>query len=112
VKLRTATYLLVGSALVNLLGARLLDTLGLIEGLLSPAGARLALLVPVAVVFYAGRFFAFFVAPGLLLGAGAATLQPHLQKLLGRSQAKPSGFSQQQPVVTVSSRTERRIRDE
>jgi hypothetical protein len=44
--------------------------------LLSPSGARLALLVPVAVVFYAARFFAFFVAPGLLLGAAAATLQP------------------------------------
>ncbi|HEX2874432.1 MAG TPA: hypothetical protein VHP33_24425 [Polyangiaceae bacterium] len=89
-KLRTAAYLLTGGALVNVLGARLLDELGLIEGLLSPSGAQLALLVPVAVVFYAARFFAFFVAPGLLLGAGAAALQPHLQKLLGRSQAKPS----------------------
>jgi hypothetical protein len=90
VKLRTAAYLLAGSALLNLLGAQLLDTLGLIEGLLSPTGAQLALLVPVAVVFYTARFFAFFIAPGLLLGAGAATLQPHLQKLLGRSRAKPS----------------------
>jgi hypothetical protein len=27
-------------------------------------------------VFYAARFFAFFIAPGLLLGAGAAALQP------------------------------------
>jgi hypothetical protein len=90
VKLRTAAYLLAGSALLNLLGAQLLDELGLIEGLLSPSGARLALLVPVALVFYAARFFAFFVAPGLLLGAGAATLQPHMQKLLARNQAKPS----------------------
>ena len=89
-KLRTAAYLFVGSALLNLLGARLLDALGLVEGLLSPSGARLALLVPVAVVFYAARFFAFFVAPGLLLGAAAANLQPRLQKLLARSQAKPT----------------------
>jgi hypothetical protein len=90
VKLHTAAYLLAGSALLNLLGARLLDELGLIEGLLSPSGARLALLVPVALVFYAARIFAFFVAPGLLLGAGAATLQPRLQKLLARNRAKIS----------------------
>jgi hypothetical protein len=104
VKLRTAAYLLAGSALLNLLGAQLLDTLGLIEGLLSPTGARLALLVPVAVVFYAARFFAFFIAPGLLLGAGAATLQPHLQKLLGRTQAKPSDFNQQPPAPAATAR--------
>jgi hypothetical protein len=84
-KLRTAACLLAGSSLLNLLGARLLDSLGLIEGLLSPSGARLAVLVPVAVMFYAARFFAFFIAPGLLLGAGAAALQPRLQKLLGRN---------------------------
>ena len=80
-KLRTAAYLLAGSALLNLLGAQLLDELGLIEGLLSPTGAQLALLVPVAVVFYTARFFAFFVAPGLLLGAGAVCFANALQRL-------------------------------
>jgi len=90
VKLRTAAYLLAGSALLNLLGARLLDRLGLIEGLLSPSGARLVVLVPVAVVFYAARFFAFFVAPGLLLGAAAATRQrPENSPDLGAANPQP-----------------------
>lgn len=63
-----AVWLLV-SALLNFIGARILDRLGLIEGLLSPSGSRLLLIVPVAVSFYAARFVAWFVAPGLLLGA-------------------------------------------
>ncbi|RYZ05117.1 MAG: hypothetical protein EOO73_21155 [Myxococcales bacterium] len=64
-----ATAWLVSSALMNLLGARLLDWLGLVEGLLAPQGWRLLLIVPLAVSFYAARFIAWFVAPGLLLGA-------------------------------------------
>lgn len=66
---RRAAAWLVVSVLVNLLGSRLLDALGLIEGLLSPSGSRLLLIVPVAVSFYSARFIAWFVAPGLLLGA-------------------------------------------
>ena len=58
----------IASLLCNLLGARLLNTLGLLEGLLSPSGWRLLLLVPLAVSFYCARFVAYFVAPGLLLG--------------------------------------------
>ncbi len=65
---RAALWLL-ASALLNVIGARVLDALGLIEGLLSPSGGRLLLIVPVAVSFYAARFVAWFVAPGLLLGA-------------------------------------------
>lgn len=65
---RAATWL-IASVLLNVVGARLLDRLGLIEGLLSPSGARLLLLAPLAVSFYAARFVAYFVAPGLLLGA-------------------------------------------
>jgi hypothetical protein len=68
-KPRTAGYVVAASAALNLLGARLLDRLGLVEGLLSPSGGNLALLVPVATLFYAARFCALFVAPGLLLGA-------------------------------------------
>ena len=66
---RTALGIWLAVALLDLLGARLLDSLGLIEGLLSPTGARLALLVPLALLFYAARFLAWFVAPGLVLGA-------------------------------------------
>jgi hypothetical protein len=55
--------------LLNLGGAYLLDALGLVEGLLSPNGGRLALLLPLAVLFYAARLLLLFVAPGLVLGA-------------------------------------------
>lgn len=54
---------------VNLGGAQLLDALGLVEGLLSPGGGRLALLLPLAVVFYGARLFLLFAAPGLVAGA-------------------------------------------
>lgn len=66
---RSAAALLVISALVDALGARLLDSLGLIEGILSPGGARIVLLLPVATLFFAARLCCYFVAPGLLLGA-------------------------------------------
>jgi hypothetical protein len=49
--------------------ARVLDSIGLIEGLLSPSGASSALLLPLSVVFYAARLTTWFVAPGVLLGA-------------------------------------------
>lgn len=65
---RASTWLAV-ALLLDFLGARCLDALGLVEGLLSPNGGRLLLIVPVAVSFYAARFVAWFVAPGLLLGA-------------------------------------------
>lgn len=55
--------------LMNLAGAYLLDALGLIQGLLSPHGASIVFLVPLATVFYAARLSLYFVAPGLLLGA-------------------------------------------
>jgi hypothetical protein len=66
---RNAAALLVASSLVNALGARALDSLGLIEGVLSPSGARILILVPVAALFFAARLCCYFVAPGLLLGA-------------------------------------------
>jgi hypothetical protein len=66
---RRAAVWLLASALLNVIGAQILDWLGLIEGLLSPSGGRLLLIVPVAVSFYVARFVAWFVAPGLLLGA-------------------------------------------
>lgn len=54
---------------LNLGGAYLLDALGLVEGLLSPHGGTIGLLLPLAIVFYAARILLYFVVPGLLLGA-------------------------------------------
>jgi len=72
--------LVIGVALVatllQLILARLLDRIGLIEGLLSPSGASPALLVPLALVFYAARLFAWFVAPGLVLGELCVSFRP------------------------------------
>ena len=73
-KLETALLVLISSALVNFLLAHVLDRIGLMQGLLAPNGARLALLLPTACVFYIARFCALFVAPGLLLGALARAL--------------------------------------
>ena len=67
--IRKASVLLVASALVDTLGARSLDSLRLIEGILSPDGARWALLLPLAALFFTARLCCYFVAPGLLLGA-------------------------------------------
>jgi len=67
--LRTAVFFLISSSLVNFLAAHLLDRIGLLQGLLAPNGARLALLLPTAIVFYLARFCALFIAPGVLLGA-------------------------------------------
>jgi hypothetical protein len=65
---RTALF---AAALValHLAGAYALDALGLIESLLSPSGARVLWLVPLAGLFYLVRFTLLFVAPGLALGA-------------------------------------------
>jgi hypothetical protein len=69
VTLRRALGFWLVSALLDVLGARLLDSLGLIEGLLSPSGASALVLLPLAVAFYGARLAARFVAPGLVLGA-------------------------------------------
>lgn len=64
---KSTLVLCVTSALGNALGARLLDALGLAEGLLSPGGHRLLLIVPLSLAFYGARLFVYFIAPGLLL---------------------------------------------
>jgi len=66
---RRASGLWLFTLLVDVGGARLLDSLGLIEGLLAPSGAWQALLLPLAIVFFTARLFAWFIAPGLALGA-------------------------------------------
>lgn len=69
------------AVLCDLIGARVLDALGLIEGLLSPSAASPLLLAPLALVFFAARLTAWFVAPGLLVGA---LLVSFLAKVRGR----------------------------
>ncbi len=64
------------AALCELVTARVLDELGLIEGLLSPSGASLATLLPLAIVFFTARFVVWFVAPGLALGALVVSFRP------------------------------------
>jgi hypothetical protein len=75
-KVKTALGAWLIAGLLELLGARLLDRLGLIEGLLSPSGASPALLIPLALLFYASRLFAWFIAPGLVLGAVGVSFRP------------------------------------
>ena len=79
-KLTSALSCWAVAGLCELIGARVLDTLGLIEGLLSPSGARLAWLIPLAVVFFASRLFAWFVGPGLVLGALLVSFRPSARR--------------------------------
>jgi hypothetical protein len=56
-------------SILNLAGAYLLDALGLVEGLLSPHGGSIELLLPLAIVFYTARILLLFAVPGLVVGA-------------------------------------------
>lgn len=66
-------------ALFELFGARLLDALGLVQGLLAPHGAQLLLLVPLAGAFYVARLTTYFVLPVLV----AATLLKRVRRAGG-----------------------------
>jgi len=58
----------------NVGGAYLLDAVGLVQGLLSPSGAALLYLVPLAALYYVVRLTALFVVPGVVLGAAVLWL--------------------------------------
>jgi len=73
---RAALWCWVAAALCDVIGARVLDELGLIEALLSPSGASPAMLLPLAILFFAARFTARFIAPGLVLGALFVSFRP------------------------------------
>ena len=64
---------------IDQIGARLLDSIGLVEGLLAPNGARLLLLVPLSFVFYGARLASYFVVPGLLLVVAGAVVVANLR---------------------------------
>jgi hypothetical protein len=63
--LHKALALGLGCALVDLVGASLLDSLGFVEGLLAPSGTQLLLLFPLACAFYGARLITYFALPAL-----------------------------------------------
>jgi hypothetical protein len=67
--LHKALALGVSCALVDILGARLLDSLDFVQGLLAPNGAQLLLLVPLACAFYGARLVTYFALPALVVAA-------------------------------------------
>jgi hypothetical protein len=67
VTLHKALVFGLGCALVDLLGARLLDSLGFVQGLLAPNGAQLWLLIPLACAIYGARLITYFVLPALVV---------------------------------------------
>ena len=60
--------------LVDRVGAHALDALGVVESLLSPSGARVLVILPLCVLFFAARLLLVFVAPGLVLASLARRL--------------------------------------
>lgn len=74
------TILFVVSVLVlHLASAHVLDAVGLIESLLSPNGARLLWILPMAVFFYALRIAALFIAPGLVVASAILWLMDEVR---------------------------------
>jgi hypothetical protein len=74
--LHKALALGVGCALVDILGARLLDSVGFVQGLLAPNGAQLRLLIPLACAFYGARLITYFVLPPLVVATLASAARP------------------------------------
>jgi hypothetical protein len=67
VTLHKALVFGLGCALVDLLGARLLDSFGFVQGLLAPNGAQLWLLIPLACAIYGARLVTYLVLPALVV---------------------------------------------
>jgi hypothetical protein len=65
---RTIAFAL-GLMLLHFTCAYALDAAGLVESLLSPSGAQLVWILPLAVIFYALRITVFFVVPGVFVGS-------------------------------------------
>ena len=65
--LQKALVLGLGCALVDLVGAWLLDSLGFVEGLLAPSGSQLPMLIPAACAFYGARLVTYFALPALVV---------------------------------------------
>jgi len=65
---RTIAFAL-GLMLLHVACAYALDAAGLVESLLSPSGAQLLWILPLAVIFYALRITVFFVVPGVVAGS-------------------------------------------
>jgi hypothetical protein len=59
----------VALVMIEVLGVRILASMGLVESLLSPDGGRALVALPVAVLFFAARLLVRFVLPGLVASA-------------------------------------------
>lgn len=66
---RRTLYFAVALVAVELLGVRILSSMGLVESLLSPDGGRALVALPIAVIFFAARLLVRFVLPGLLVSS-------------------------------------------
>lgn len=55
--------------MIEVLGVRILASMGLVESLLSPDGGRALVALPVAVLFFAARLLVRFVLPGILVSS-------------------------------------------
>lgn len=66
--LRRTLVVAMAIVVLHIVCAYALDAVGLVESLLSPSGTRLLWVLPLAVLLYALRFSAYFVAPGLVVG--------------------------------------------
>ena len=51
---------------IEILGVRILASMGLVESLLSPDGGRALVALPIALIFFAARLLVRFVLPGLV----------------------------------------------
>ena len=51
---------------IEVLGVRILASMGLVESLLSPDGGRALVALPIAVIFFLARLLVRFVLPGIL----------------------------------------------
>ncbi|MEP7119692.1 MAG: hypothetical protein ABJE95_02235 [Byssovorax sp.] len=66
---RRALIFAVAVVVIEVLGARILARMGLIESLLSPEGGRAIVALPIAVIFFAARLLVRFVLPGLVVSS-------------------------------------------
>ena len=55
--------------MIEILGVRILASMGLVESLLSPDGGRALVALPIAVIFFAARLLVRLVLPGILVSS-------------------------------------------
>jgi hypothetical protein len=63
---RRTLIVAVALVMIEILGVRILASMGLVESLLSPEGGRALVALPIAVIFFAARLLVRFVLPGIV----------------------------------------------